>query len=60
VVPFLLEDRMRELGADFVGQRTWADNAVRDDNLVTGQNPQSSASAARLVLQAVSEQAGTD
>jgi putative intracellular protease/amidase len=59
VVPFLLEDRMRELGADFAGRRPWADHAVRDGNLVTGQNPMSSASAARLVLQALSEQEQT-
>jgi putative intracellular protease/amidase len=55
VVPFLLEERMRKLGADFVGQRLWADNAVRDGNLVTGQNPKSSTSTARLVLEALSE-----
>ena len=53
VVPFIIEDRLRALGAEFVGHRAWADNAVRDGNLVTGQNPQSTASAARLVLEAL-------
>lgn len=52
VVPFLLEDRMRELGARFVGDTPWANNAVRDGNLITGQS-QSTAWAARLVLVAL-------
>lgn len=55
VVPFIIEDRLRALGAEFVGHRAWADNAVRDGNLVTGQNPQSTASAARLVLEALED-----
>jgi len=55
VVPFIIEDRLRALGAEFVGSRAWADNAVRDRNLITGQNPQSTASAARLVLEALAE-----
>ena len=37
---------MRELGARFVAADDWADNTVVDGNLITGQNPQSSGSAA--------------
>jgi len=50
-VPFLLETKMKELGATIQAAEPWADNAVRDGNLVTGQNPQSSVSVAKLSLQ---------
>ncbi|MEO5958680.1 MAG: type 1 glutamine amidotransferase domain-containing protein, partial [Opitutaceae bacterium] len=55
VVPFLLESRFRELGAVVVPAPLWADNAVRDGNLVTGQNPASAGSAAALVLEALGD-----
>ena len=51
VVPFLLEDRLREAGAIFQNKAPFCAHAVRDGNLVTGQNPQSSALAAQLVLE---------
>lgn len=54
-VPFLLEDKMKELGATVLPAEPWNDQAVRDGNLVTGQNPQSSISVAKLALQAASE-----
>ena len=54
-MPFLLETRLRELGAQFVPAENWQDNVVVDDRLVTGQNPQSSASAARAVIRLLSE-----
>lgn len=53
VVPFLLESRLRELGATFVSGPDFAPFAVRDGNLVTGQNPASAKDAARLTLEAV-------
>jgi putative intracellular protease/amidase len=49
-MPFLLETRLRELGAEFVPAENWQDNVVVDGRLVTGQNPQSSASAAQAVI----------
>lgn len=49
-VPFLLESRLKELGAMHVAAADWASNAVQDGRLVTGQNPQSSAAVASLVL----------
>lgn len=49
-VPFLLESRLRERGAEFVAAGNWQDNVVVDGHLVTGQNPQSSGSAARAVI----------
>lgn len=52
-VPFLLEDRLRELGANFVDGAPRADHVERDGNLITGQNPQSSQSIARAVMEAL-------
>lgn len=56
-MPFLLEDRTKELGAEFVAAPNWADHIERDGRLITGQNPQSSVSAAKAVIQALEESA---
>jgi putative intracellular protease/amidase len=54
IVPFLLEDRLKELGGSYSkAEAKWAEHAVRDGRLVTGQNPGSSAATARLVLEAL-------
>lgn len=52
-VPFLLETRIRELGAKYESGPDFQTFAVRDGKLVTGQNPASSVEVARLVLQAI-------
>lgn len=49
-VPFLLESRLRDLGARFEAGEDWKPKAVAHGRLVTGQNPASSGSAADLVL----------
>ncbi|MFG6496683.1 type 1 glutamine amidotransferase domain-containing protein [Fictibacillus sp. UD] len=49
-MPFLLETRMRELGAEFVAAENWANHVQVDGNLITGQNPQSTISVAKEVL----------
>jgi putative intracellular protease/amidase len=54
-VPFLLENRIRSLGAKYESGPNFQPFAVRDGNLVTGQNPASSEEVARLVLEAVHE-----
>lgn len=51
--PFLVESRLRELGAHVVTVDPWSDHVVVDGNLITGQNPQSSASVAAALLQAL-------
>lgn len=56
-VPFLLETRLRDLGARFEGGPDFTPYAVRDGRLVTGQNPASSEEVARLTLEAVRESA---
>lgn len=56
VVPFLLEDRLRELGGDYRKGPDFAPFAVRDGLLITGQNPASAAKVAAMTLEAVREQ----
>jgi putative intracellular protease/amidase len=53
VVPFMLETRLRELGAHFEGAANWQAFAVHDGVFVTGQNPQSSALVAKHMVQAL-------
>jgi len=56
VVPFHLEQRLRDLGAKFEHGGKEG-HAVRDGRLVTGQNPPSATRFARLVLEAISDSA---
>ncbi len=51
---WLLETRLRQQGAKFQAAGSWQSHVVVDGNLVTGQNPQSSAAAARAVLDLLS------
>jgi putative intracellular protease/amidase len=53
VVPFHLEQRLRELGAEVVVAPAFTSNAVRDGRLVTGQNPQSSEALAVQIVAAL-------
>lgn len=55
-VPFILENRLRELGAHFIGGENRADHVERDGRLITGQNPNSSQSIARYVVAALKGQ----
>jgi len=50
VVPFLVEDKLKELGANYESEADWSDKVCVDGKLVTGQNPQSSASCAHAVV----------
>lgn len=58
VVPFLLEDRLQELGGRYEKGADWQPYAVRDGNLITGQNPQSSELVATRILEALGERQG--
>lgn len=49
-MPFLLETKLRELGAEFAAAANWSDHVVADGNLITGQNPQSTIQAAKEVI----------
>ncbi|MFG2918900.1 type 1 glutamine amidotransferase domain-containing protein [Kitasatospora sp. NPDC048298] len=48
--PWLLQDRLVELGVDFEEGTPWAPHVVVDRNLVTGQNPASSGLVAAELL----------
>jgi putative intracellular protease/amidase len=56
-VPFLLESKLVERGARFIGGANFAANAVADRRLVTGQNPASAVRVAELMIEEL-EQAG--
>lgn len=49
-MPFLLESRLRELGADFVEADNFQPKVAVSERLVTGQNPASATAAAQAVL----------
>ncbi|MDR0620906.1 MAG: type 1 glutamine amidotransferase domain-containing protein [Deltaproteobacteria bacterium] len=53
VVPFLLESKLRELGAIYEKGPDFGPHAVRDGRLVTGQNPASAEPVASLVIAAL-------
>ena len=50
VVPFLVEDALKQSGGNFSRGPDWQSYVVSDDNLITGQNPASSEAAARELL----------
>jgi putative intracellular protease/amidase len=50
IVPFLVEDILKVNGADYLKQADWQDYVVEDGLLITGQNPASSESAAKSLL----------
>tara|TARA_R110000850_G_scaffold50228_23_gene123437 strand:+ start:2192 stop:2632 length:441 start_codon:yes stop_codon:yes gene_type:complete len=50
VVPFLLEDMLKEKGATYQKGDDWQSYSVIDGALVTGQNPASSEQAAKDLL----------
>lgn len=50
IVPYLVEDALAAKGGIYEKVDDWAPLAIRDGNLVTGQNPASSAQAAKEVL----------
>ena len=49
-VPFILEHRLREHGANFIPRENRADHVERDGLFITGQNPWSSRSIAKVVM----------
>ncbi|WP_371156928.1 type 1 glutamine amidotransferase domain-containing protein [Jannaschia sp. 2305UL9-9] len=50
VVPFLVEDMLKANGGNYEKGADWGSFVLRDGNLVTGQNPASSAAAAQEIL----------
>jgi putative intracellular protease/amidase len=50
IVPFLVEDELRRLGAIFEKVANWQPYSIIDGRLITGQNPASSMTTARSLL----------
>jgi putative intracellular protease/amidase len=50
IVPFLLEDELKKLGADYHKDINWSAFTQQDGLLITGQNPASSEAVAKLLL----------
>jgi len=50
IVPFLVEDILKNNGAHYLKHADWQDYVVEDGTIITGQNPASSESAAKLLL----------
>ncbi len=53
LMPFRIEDELKKLGANYVRAGLFKSFAVRDGNLVTGQQNFSGAETARLVIEAL-------
>ncbi|PWJ43717.1 putative intracellular protease/amidase [Sediminitomix flava] len=50
IVPFLVEDELKNKGGIFSNAEDWASYAIEDGHLITGQNPASSILVAELLL----------
>jgi putative intracellular protease/amidase len=50
-VPFLVEEALKEAGGNYSRTADWQSHVVTSGNLITGQNPASSAGAAKAVLE---------
>jgi len=53
VVPFLLEDELKKLGAHYSNETYWSSFVQQDGLLITGQNPASSEAVAKLLLKSL-------
>ncbi len=53
VMPWRIEDELKKLGANFVHAGLWRGFAIRDGNLITGQQNFSGAETARAVVEAL-------
>lgn len=50
LMPFMLESKLKQMGAIIEKERPWTENVVIDKNLITGQNPESSKKITEIVL----------
>jgi len=55
VMPWRIEDTMKEIGANYIQAGLWRGFAVRDGNLITGQQNFSGSETATAVIQALGE-----
>lgn len=55
VMPWRIEDELKKIGANFIQAGLWRGFALRDGNLITGQQNFSGAETARMVIAAIGE-----
>lgn len=55
VVPFLLEDELKNKGGIYSKSDDWQSYVIRDGRLITGQNPASSEEAAHVLIKLLAE-----
>lgn len=60
VVPFLLEDELKRMGAKFSKGANWSSYVKQDGLIITGQNPASSEETGKLLLAAIEKNAGNE
>lgn len=56
IVPFLLEDELKKLGASYSKGANWSSYVKKDGLLITGQNPASSEAVAKALLDVLKRQ----
>lgn len=54
LVPFMLETKLKQLGAFFNKAAPFEENVITDENLITGQNPASAGKLAEAVIKKLS------
>ena len=52
-MPWRIEDEMRRIGANYVHGGLWRSFAIRDGNLITGQQNFSGAATAQALVEAL-------
>ncbi|HEX2683089.1 MAG TPA: hypothetical protein VHL77_04120 [Ferruginibacter sp.] len=55
VMPWRIEDELRKIGANFIQAGLWKGFAIRDGNLITGQQNFSGSETADVLIQAMGE-----
>jgi len=56
LIPFLLEDKIAELGGKYEkADELWASKVVVDGRLITGQNPGSATDIGKAILKAIKQ-----
>lgn len=55
VMPWRIEDELKQIGANFVQAGLWRGFAIRDGNLITGQQNFSGAETAKAIIEALGE-----
>lgn len=56
IVPFLIEDMLKENGANYIKGADWSSFAVEDGLLISGQNPQSAKLVGELLMKKLKKQ----